>query len=144
MTAVRSHRKHPTVLPLSMASLGNQKAPADPVPTLTTLTVNERCDNCDWPETCAQDQTCWRRETGQPWQRTRLDLGTSRTTFRWTPDLLIEWVHEFVRDHGRSPHSQDPGPKHWTIRNQGFKSLADLVRNAGHEPHRKARGRWKR
>ena len=29
---------------------------------LTRLIRDERCDECDWPEVCAADRTCWHEE----------------------------------------------------------------------------------
>ena len=114
---------------------------------ITTLVIEERCDGCEWPDICTKDRTCWKQEKQQPWERTRLDLGT-RVNVIWTREKLIEWVQAFVQEHERPPHHADlqgrsdsAKPTYQTIQVHGFENLADLVRHAGHEPHRRRRAR---
>ncbi len=150
---IHSHRNKPGVnvapsaLPLSLATLDAKRDIADAlVSKITTLDLDERCDTCAWPDTCAADRTCWHAERAQTWQRARID-NTPKQVRTWTRDLVIAWVHDFHERYGRVPHSYDVAslgaPNIDTIKRHGFPRLADLVREAGYEPHKPRRAKKK-
>lgn len=110
----RLHRPATTrgILPLHLATTGDdQPTYRDHIATLTLHHTDQRCHGCPWPDTCAQDRTCWQQETAHhsQWQRTRLDLPRSPNAGinTWTRDHAIQAAQAFRQRTGRSPSLAD-------------------------------------
>lgn len=99
-------------LPLNLATTGHdQPTYNDHIATLTLHHTDQRCHGCPWPDTCAQDRTCWQQETARAsdWQRTRLDLPRSPNAGinTWTRDHAIQAARDWHQRTGRSPSLAD-------------------------------------
>lgn len=99
---------------------------------LTRLEVEERCDGCQWPDTCASDRTCWRAErelehqAAQQRARARLE-----ETFAHFADQPVADESDYLTDPGEtdaevSTHGDDTNPSSETAHASGVNENVNI------------------